>query len=68
MDTQKLNELQLTLLRLFQRDMSEEEILSLKRVLVRHYKRLLDEELSRVMEIKQYTDKDFEQMLNNPNT
>ncbi|TAE73128.1 MAG: hypothetical protein EAZ85_07905 [Bacteroidetes bacterium] len=59
----KLNELQISLLRLFNRDMSETEILSLKRVLVQHYSTLLQEEIDEITQIKGYTQSDFDKLL-----
>ena len=59
----KLNELQISLLRLFSREMSENEILSLKRVLVQHYSALLQEEVGEVVQAKGYTSQDFDKRL-----
>jgi hypothetical protein len=59
----KLNELQISLLRLFSREMSENEILSLKRVLVQHYSALLQEEVGEVVQAKGYTSQDFDKLL-----
>jgi hypothetical protein len=59
----KLNELQINLLRLFSREMSENEILSLKRVLVQHYSALLQEEVGEVVQAKGYTSQDFDKLL-----
>jgi hypothetical protein len=59
----KLNALQLSLLRLFNREMTEEQIISLKRVLVRHYNQLLQDELEKVITEKAYTQDDFDKML-----
>ncbi|WP_234997822.1 hypothetical protein [Mucilaginibacter sp. OK098] len=44
--------------------MSEEETLALKKVMVDHYSGLLDEELTKVIAEKRYTQKDFDEMLN----
>lgn len=63
-----LNNLQIGLLRLFQREMSENDILSLKRVLVSHYDTLLQAELTQVIEEKKYTQVDFDNMLNGNKT
>ncbi|NCP83398.1 MAG: hypothetical protein GW809_00245 [Bacteroidetes bacterium] len=64
MNTSKLNDLQISLLRLFQRDMSDEQILSLKRVMFNHYQELLKKEVDHITEEKGYSEKDFENMLN----
>lgn len=58
-----LNNLQIGLLRLFQREMSEDSILSLKRVLVTHYDTLLQAELMQVIGDKKYIQTDFDNML-----
>jgi len=60
----ELNALQVSLLRLFNRPMSDRETLELKRLLVKHYSRLLKEEVSRSVAEKGYTQQDFEDMLN----
>ncbi len=60
----ELNPIQISLLRLFNRPMSETETKELKHILVSHYDRLLQEELSKVVDQKQYTQKDFDDMLN----
>lgn len=62
--THKLNPLQVSLLRLFNRDMSDDEILTLKRVLVKHYSELLRNEVEQVVAEKGYTQADFDAMLN----
>jgi hypothetical protein len=59
----KLNDLQISLLRLFDREMTEEQILSLKQVLVQHYDKLLKAELEKVIAEKGYTQADFDAML-----
>lgn len=59
----KLTDLQLSLLRLFQRNMSDDEVLSLKRVMVKHYQELLAKEIDHVSEEKGYSAEDFDKML-----
>lgn len=59
----KLNPIQESLLRLFDRNMSEEEILTLRRVLVKHYSDLLRVEVEQVVKQKSYTQEDFDRML-----
>ena len=59
----KLNEVQISLLRLFSREMSESDTLSLKRVLVQHYNQLLMQEVSEVVQAKGYTQTDFDKLL-----
>ena len=60
----ELNPLQVSLLRLFNRPMSDEETIELKRVLVKHYSDMLKKEVSKVVAEKGYTRQDFEDMLN----
>lgn len=60
MQPTKLNGLQISLLRLFERGMSDEEVLELQRVLVAHISQKLLEEVERVNEERGYT------MLNDP--
>ena len=62
----KLNSLQISLLRLFDRGMSDEEILEIRRVLVEHMSKKLLEEVERVNEERGYTAADIEAMLNDP--
>lgn len=62
--TSKLNDLQVGLLRLFQREMTDEQIVSLKRVLVKHYQEMLHSEINQVVIEKGYTQTDFDRMLN----
>jgi hypothetical protein len=62
----KLNGLQISLLRLFERGMSDEEVLELRRVLVAHMSQKLLEEVERVNEERGYTAADVEAMLNDP--
>lgn len=59
-----LNPLQVSLLRIFNRSMKDEEVLTLKRILVKHYSSQLKNELERVVEEKGYTQDDFDKMLN----
>ncbi|MEO7215459.1 hypothetical protein [Mucilaginibacter sp.] len=60
----ELNPVQISLLRLFNRPMSEDEALALKKVMVDHYSDLLNEEITKVVNEKGYTQKDFDDMLN----
>lgn len=60
----ELNPLQVSLLRLFNRPMSEQETLELKRLLVKHYSKLLKEEVTKAVAEKGYTQQDFDNMLN----
>ena len=58
-----LNSLQVSLLRLFSH-INEDDILALKRVLVKHYTAQLNAELEKVTAEKGYTQKDYDQFLN----
>mgnify|MGYP006951272622 CR=1 FL=1 len=60
----ELNPIQVSLLRLFNRPMSEKETKELKRLLVDHYSNLLKEEVEKDLAKKGYTQKDFDDMLN----
>ena len=62
----RLNAMQVSLLRLFNREMSDDEILSLKRLLVKHYSAELQTEIEKVVSEKGYTQTDFDEMLNQP--
>lgn len=59
-----LNEVQLMLLRMFDRGMSEKEISDIRNLLLDYYEKELHEELERVIEEKKYTQKDFDKILN----
>ncbi|RTQ50911.1 hypothetical protein EJV47_09875 [Hymenobacter gummosus] len=62
----KLNELQISLLRLFERGMSDEEVLELRRVLVAHMSQKMLDEVERIDAERGYTTEDYERMLNAP--
>ena len=59
----ELNPIQVSLLRLFNRPMSENETKELKKLIVNHYSDLLEEEVTKVVSKKGYTQKDFDDML-----
>jgi hypothetical protein len=60
----ELNEVQVSLLRLFNRSMPQEEILELRDLIVNHYAMRLQKAISKDVEEKGYTQKDFDDMLN----
>ena len=62
----KLNSLQISLLRLFERGMSEEDTLELQRIIVAHLSQKMLAEVERVNEERGYTAADVEDMLNDP--
>ena len=59
-----LNEIQVILLRLFSRPMSEKQTKELKKLLVDFYSIQLEKEVSKVVAEKGYSQKDFDDMLN----
>lgn len=59
-----LNEVQLTLLRLFHRPMSEQEMEEVKMLLVRHLRQKLDVQVEADIQRKGITRQDFERVLN----
>lgn len=56
----ELNSLQISLLRLFNKPMPENEVLELKRILVTHFSNSLDKEVTTIIEKKEYTQKNFD--------
>lgn len=61
--TTPLNELQISLLRLFGQGMTDAQVVELKRVLVRHYSAQLQQEITRVSDERGYTADDFDRFL-----
>ncbi len=59
-----LNEVQLTLLRLFNRPMSEQDTEEIKMLLVRHLRQKLDVQVEADIQQKGITRQDFERILN----
>ena len=62
----KLNSLQISLLRLFERGMSDEEVLELRRVLVAHMSQKMLVAVEQMDIERGYTAEDYERMLNAP--
>lgn len=62
----KLNSLQISLLRLFERGMSDEDTLELRRVIVAHLSQKMLAEVERIDDERGYTAEDYERMLNAP--
>lgn len=62
----KLNGLQISLLRLFDRGMSDDEVLELRRVLVAHLSQKMLAEVERIDAERGYTTADIKAMLNDP--
>lgn len=64
MEATKLNEVQISLLRMFDRGMSEAETLEVKRLLTQHYARKARAAADRVAAEKGYTEADYAAVLN----
>ena len=62
----KLNSFQISLLRLFERGMSDEDTLELRRVIVAHLSQKMLAEVERIDNERGYTAEDYERMLNAP--
>jgi len=60
----ELNPVQVSLLRLFNRPMSEAETLEIRNLLVDHYSDILDQELTKAIEKKGYTSEDLDNLIN----
>lgn len=61
-DQLPLNEVQLSLLRMFARPMSEDQTLKIKRALVQFLSDELDNEIEKIVKQKNITDNDFEKL------
>ena len=61
----KLNDVQISLLRLFNREMSEQEISEVRQLLTTHYDEKLQAELEYVITERSYTQTDYDRLLNN---
>jgi len=57
-----LNDVQLSLLRMFNRKMSYEESVELRDLLTQHYSQKLKDEVDRVVAEKKITNKDYDQL------
>ena len=63
---QSLNGVQITLLRLFNKNMSETEQADIKELLLNYYNNALQKEVQQVIKEKGYSKHDFEQLLSRP--
>ena len=63
---ENLNPIQISLLRLFDQGLTDEQILELRHALVQHYSAMLRQEVERVVDEKGYKANDFDAMLNCP--
>lgn len=61
---QPLNEVQLMLLKLFSRPMSQEDIEEIRNFLMNYYEKMLHKEVEEVIDKKNITRADFEDLLN----
>ena len=61
---QKLNDMQITLLRMFNRDMTEQETAEVRKLLLDYYDEKLALELDKQIVDKKYTQEDYNTMLN----
>ncbi|WP_064197888.1 MULTISPECIES: hypothetical protein [Emticicia] len=62
---QSLNDVQLNLLKLFSRKMSETEQAEINEILLKYYDNLLQKEVQRAINLKGYTKEDIENVLGN---
>ena len=63
----KLNDVQISLLRLFSRDMPDEETAEVRQLLMAYYDEKLQAELERVITERGYGQTDYDTMLNQQN-
>ena len=61
----KLNDVQLMLLKMFNRPLSEQHIIDIRKLLLDYYDKMIFEEVDRVVLEKGITDKDYEEFLDN---
>jgi hypothetical protein len=60
----ELNPVQVSLLRLFNRPMSEKETMEIRNLLVDHYSEILKHEVTKAIAEKGYTSEDLDNLLN----
>lgn len=60
----ELNPVQVSLLRLFNRPMTEKESIEIRNLLVNHYSDILEQEVNKAIEEKGYTQEDLDNLLN----
>ncbi|MEO6288026.1 MAG: hypothetical protein ABIN80_06355 [Dyadobacter sp.] len=66
-DSQKLSEIQISLLRLFDQGISESETIEVRKMLMDYFDQGLRNELDEVLSKKKYTDQDYRKMLTDDN-
>ncbi|CAG5004788.1 hypothetical protein DYBT9275_03448 [Dyadobacter sp. CECT 9275] len=59
----RLNDVQISLLRLFDQNISEQETLEVRKLLMDYFDRALQEELKEVSKQKKYSEQDYYKML-----
>ncbi len=59
-----LSNAQLELLKLFANDIPDEELIDLKRLIVKYYTKKLEEKATKIWEEKNWTDEDMDRLLN----
>ncbi|CAN1557434.1 hypothetical protein MCERE19_02456 [Spirosomataceae bacterium] len=59
----KLNSLQVSLLKLFSQDMSDDQSMDIRKILLEYFDKELKDELEIVTKEKEYTVKDYREML-----
>lgn len=59
-----LSNAQLELLKLFANDIPDEELIDLKRLIVKYYAKKLEEKATKIWEEKNWTDEDMDKFLN----
>lgn len=64
---QSLNNTQLEILKLFSQPLSEEELQEIKNLLVNHISEKLTAKVDAISQARNYTQKDFDNWLNEPN-
>ncbi|MCE7040656.1 hypothetical protein [Dyadobacter sp. CY312] len=62
-----LSEIQISLLRLFDQNLSESETLEVRKMLMDHFDKGLQNELKKVVEEKKYSEEDYHKMLSDDN-
>lgn len=62
-----MNDLQISLLRLFDQGMSDAQTYQLRKILMAYFDAELKQELEKVQKEKQYTQEDFDRMLEDDN-
>jgi len=61
----RLSDIQISMLRLFDQGINEDETFELRKILLDYFDKKLQSELDKVLEEKQYSDEDYHKMLNN---